>query len=295
MKLSFRVLPQNVDWRDLRDFWSQADEIPSYYAGWIFDHFVAQTRKPVQDGPVPSGPPEMTDGPCYEAWTLLTYLAAHTNRVRLGTLVSSVTHRHPAVFAKIITTLHELSNGRLDIGLGAGWNAHEHTQFGIDFPSTRERFDRLEEYLNVLTLLMGPGPVSFDGRHYSLRDAVCNPRPIQHPRPPICVGGEGVRRTLPAVARWADHWNYSGGSVDEFRAKLAILGQLCADQGRSIDDLDISIQLKLTDVDSLMRAAHPFVAAGINHLFVGFTPPLSRTDLLAVAERASSEFDIQQS
>ncbi|MEI7547488.1 MAG: TIGR03619 family F420-dependent LLM class oxidoreductase [Actinomycetota bacterium] len=295
MRLSFKVLPQNVDWRDIRDFWVQADEIPSYYAGWLFDHFVPQVSKPSPDALPSILEVDRPDGPCFEAWTMLTYLAAHTSRVRLGTLVSSATHRHPAVFAKIIATLDELSGGRVELGVGAGWSGPEHEQLGIYFPPLKERFDRFEEYLSVLTLLFSPGPVSFDGRYYSLRDATCNPLPVQKPRPPICVGGKGEQRALPSVARWADHWSYPGGSVEEFIAKRELLGQLCANEGRSIDDLDVSIQLKLTDVDTLMRDAHAYVAAGVNHLVVRFTPPLSRADLLLVADRACSEFDVEAS
>lgn len=288
MRLSFKVWPQNVVWNELRDFWIEADGIPAYRTGWIFDHFVPQTGWGNHD------PLAEERGPCYEAWTSLAYLAAVTSRVRLGTLVSSMTHRHPSVFAKVISTLDHLSAGRVEIGLGSGWNEEEAVQFGLPYPPVRERFDQLEEYLHVLDqLLARREPVSYAGQYFQLEKAFCDPPPAQQPRPPLTVGGKGPRRALPIVARWADHWNFPSGTVQEFAQARDRLGELCAQSGRSLDDLEISVQHKFGNLDVFMRTAHAFAAAGAQHIIVRFLPPLSAADLLAVAERASAEFDIE--
>jgi F420-dependent oxidoreductase-like protein len=288
MRLSFKVWPQNVTWPELRDFWIAADEIPAYRAGWVFDHFVPQTGW--HDHEVLDEP----QGPCFEAWTALTYLAALTRRVRLGTLVTSITHRHPAVFAKMLTCLDHFSGGRVEVGVGAGWNEHEHLQFGLHYPSQRERFDRLEEYLDILLELLSPHDrVSYVGRHYSLDGAFCVPAAVQRPRPPLTVGGKGPKRALPIVARWADHWNYPGGTVAEFAATRASLAELCAGAGRTIDDLDVSVQHRFAGVDEFAREAEAFAAAGATHIVVRFVPPLDVAQLEAVAERAVHELGVE--
>lgn len=290
MRLSFKVWPQNVAWPQLRDFWIEADAVPAYRAGWIFDHFVPQTGWRNHES--------LADerGPCFEAWTSLAYLAALTRRVRLGTLVSSMTHRHPAALAKMITSLDHMSGGRVEAGIGAGWNETEHAQFGLCYPPAGERFDQLEEYLHVLVpLLSVHDTVTYSGRFYQLDKAFCDPPAAQRPRPPITVGGKGPRRALPIVARWADHWNYPGGTPAEFAQAYERLSELCAECGRSIGDLDISVQHKFEGLDPFARAANQFAEAGAQHVVVRFTPPLSPADLIAVAERASAEFDIETS
>jgi alkanesulfonate monooxygenase SsuD/methylene tetrahydromethanopterin reductase-like flavin-dependent oxidoreductase (luciferase family) len=274
----------------MRDFWIEADSVPAYRAGWIFDHFVPQTGWRNHEVLVDER------GPCFEAWTSLAYLAALTSRVRVGTLVTSITHRHPAVLAKMITSLDHMSGGRLEVGIGAGWNEPEHAQFGLLYPPLAERFDRLEEYLEILALLLSDHEtVTYSGRFYQPNNAFCDPPAAQRPRPPLTVGGKGPRRALPIVARWADHWNYPGGALAEFVQARERLSGLCAEGGRSIDDLDISVQLKFEGDERWVRSANEFAEAGAQHLVIRFTPPLSPADLIAVAERACSEFDIQTS
>jgi F420-dependent oxidoreductase-like protein len=290
MKLSFKVWPQNLGWPELRDFWVAADAIPAYRTGWIFDHFVPQTGW----GNHQELTAQEAAGPCYEAWTALTYLAAVTRRVRVGTLVTSITHRHPALMAKIISSLDHMSGGRVEVGIGAGWNEEEHIRFGFSYPPLAERFDRLEEYLSVLDLLLeGDGPVSYQGRFYSLDDAYCNPPPVQRPRPPLTVGGKGPRRALPVVARFADHWNYPGGPVEEFVAALERLDQLCAESRRDRGTLEVSVQLKYDAGEGWLRSAAEFAQRGASHLVVRFVPPLSLAALESVASQVEAEFGLE--
>jgi F420-dependent oxidoreductase-like protein len=152
--------------------------------------------------------PSPPDKDSLELWTSLTYAASHTERIEFGPLVSPVTFRHPSITARVAAAVDDLSNGRLVLGIGAGWNDREHRAFGIPFPPTATRLEMLEEYLQVVTLLLrSDEPVSFQGKHYSLDEAVLLPRPSRPGGPPILVGGNGPKRTLPLAARYADQWN----------------------------------------------------------------------------------------
>ncbi|MGH8875549.1 MAG: LLM class F420-dependent oxidoreductase, partial [Acidimicrobiia bacterium] len=209
MRCSFKTSPQNTTWQAMRDVWRAADQIEVFDAGWTFDHFY----------PIFSD----STGPCLEGWTVLAALATETSRLRLGVMVSGNTYRHPAVLANMAATLDVVSEGRLEIGLGAGWNEEEHAAYGIELPPLRERFDRFDEALEVVHLLLTEEVATFEGRHYRLTEARCEPKPIQRPHPPIVVGGRGERRTLRAAARWADHWNYPGGDPDDLRHRIQVL------------------------------------------------------------------------
>src|SRR3990170_2764487 len=163
---------------------------------WVFDHFKALYADP--------------KGPALEAWTLLAGLARETSRIRLGTLVTGMTHRHPSVLAAEVVTVDHLSGGRVECAVGAAWNAEEHEELGIDLPAVRERVERLEEGVQVLRLLMSGERVSFDGRHYRLDGALYRPKPVQTQHPPIWIGAKGMRLALPAVGRQADVWHTRG-------------------------------------------------------------------------------------
>ncbi|MEP6973091.1 MAG: TIGR03560 family F420-dependent LLM class oxidoreductase [Actinomycetota bacterium] len=157
-----------------------------------------------------------------DAWTLLGALAARTERIRLGTLVSPVTFRSPAVLAKSAATVDEISGGRVEIGMGAGWWTEEHTQFGFPFPSTRERFAMLEEQLEVVHGLLTEDRFSFHGRHYTLDDAEFLPKPIQRPRPPIVLGGATVGPWMQRlIGAWADEFNNTGGTPEQVDERFA--------------------------------------------------------------------------
>jgi F420-dependent oxidoreductase-like protein len=152
--------------------------------------------------------PSPLDQDSLELWTSLTYAASHTERIEFGPLVSPVTFRHPSITARVAAAVDDLSNGRLVLGIGAGWNDREHRTFGIPFPPTATRLEMLEEYLQIVALLLrSDEPISFQGKHYSLDEAVLLPRPSRPGGPPILVGGNGPKRTLPLAARYADQWN----------------------------------------------------------------------------------------
>ena len=192
--------------------------------------------------------------PMLEAYTLLGVLAARTSRAELGTLVTGVTYRNPALVAKIVTTLDVISGGRAVLGIGAAWHDVEHVAFGFDFPPARERLDRLDEAVQICRAMFTEEAPSFTGRYYRI-DVVRNvPRPLRPGGPPIMIGGGGERRTLALVARHADRCNVSG-DLDTVRHKLAVLRQHCADIGRD------PATVTTTRLGSLFLAASPSEAA----------------------------------
>lgn len=182
--------------------WQEADGIDVYESGWTFDHFY----------PIFSDP----NGPCLEGWTTLTALAQATRRLRLGTLVTGIHHRHPAVLANMAAALDIISNGRLELGIGAGWNEEESGAYGIELGSIKERFDRFEEACAGLAGLLSQETTTFDGTYYQLKDARNEPTGPQRPHPPICIGGSGEKWTLRITARYAQHWNFVGVPPEEF-------------------------------------------------------------------------------
>ena len=272
-RISFKTPPQLTDWPSLRDVWLEADDIPVYAAGWLFDHFY-----PIQ-GEV--------QGPCLEGWTTLTALAALTKRLRLGVMVTGNTYRHPAVLSKMAATLDVVSGGRLEIGLGAGWNQVEADAYGLPMPALTERFDRLNEACEVIDSLLTQPATTYVGKHYALYDARCEPKPLQRPRPPIVIGGGGERRTIPIAARWADHWNLSGGDVELFRRKLEVLHRCCHEIGRDPASIEVSVQLAAGEPSKLAQTAATFTEAGAQHIVVVMRPPFARADLEPIADALS--------
>ena len=170
--------------------------------------------------------------PALECWTSLTALAQRTQRIRFGPLVSPMTFRHPAMLARMAAAVDLLSNGRLVVGLGAGWNDAEHQAFGIALPPLKERFDRLEEGIAVIKALWSGGPVDLEGRYYPLRHAAAYPRPLQRPAPPVLIGGDGEIRLLRIVAKDADEWNSHAPGPEVYKVKRAKLEEHCRAVGR---------------------------------------------------------------
>lgn len=182
--------------------------------------------------------------PTTDAWTVLAGLARETTRIRLGVLVSPVTFRHPGAFAKVVTTVDEMSGGRVDVGVGAGWNEVEHAGLGLPFPPIEERVGRLEEELAILHGLWGePDGWSFQGRWTRIEDARFHPRPIQQPRPPIVLGGEGSARSRALAARWADEYNLSKSRPAEAATVFRRLDEACAAIGREPASLRRSVMI----------------------------------------------------
>ena len=167
-----------------------------------------------------------------DAWTLLGALAASTERLRLGTMVSPVTFRLPAVLAKAATTVDRISDGRVELGMGAGWWDQEHRTHGIPFPAAPERFEMLEEQLEIVHGLWSEDVFSFEGRYYALEECRFLPKPVQRPHPPIVLGGKGGPRLARMVARWAEGFNRVGGTPDELRASIERVSDAVARAGR---------------------------------------------------------------
>jgi F420-dependent oxidoreductase-like protein len=167
-----------------------------------------------------------------DAWGTLCGLAAETSSLRLGTMVSPATFRHPSMLAKIVTTADHISGGRIDLGLGAGWHEREHEAYGFPFASTKERMDVLEEQLEIVLGNWGDEPFSFDGAHYTLRDLDARPKPIQRPHPPLIIGGSGGARSVALAARYADEYNTPFPTLDDVRARRAAVVAACEAAGR---------------------------------------------------------------
>lgn len=275
MRFAFKTAPQHTTWDDMLAVWRAGDEIELFESAWNFDHFY-----PIRGD---------STGPCLEAWVTLTALAQATRRLRLGTLVTGIHYRHPAVLANMVATLDIVSGGRLELGIGAGWNEEESGAYGIELGSPRERSDRFEEACGVLIGLLSQETTTFTGKYFQLTEARCNPKPVQQPHPPICIGGSGERRTLRTVARFAQHWNFVGGTVDDFRAKRDVLYGHCSDIGRDPGDILISSHVRF-DGDPVATAASAaqLGEAGVDLAIVQLPPP-HRPDVLGPLAEALTQ------
>lgn len=262
MRFAFKTAPQHTTWADMLAVWKEADDIEVFESGWTFDHFY-----PIYSDPT---------GPCLEGWVTLSALAQATNRLRLGVLVTGNVYRHPAVLANMAATLDVVSGGRLELGLGAGWNEEECAAYGIDLPPLTERFDRFDEACKVVLGLLSNETTDFDGRYYRLTSARCEPKPVQRPHPPLCIGGGGERRTLRTAARWAQHWNVPGGGVEVFKQKRDVLHAHCADLGRDPAEIETSTHLRWSaerPLGDLADEAAAFADAGMDLGVVALSPP----------------------
>ena len=216
------------------------------------------------------GPPE----PMLEGYTTLGYLAGQTENVRLGLLVTGTTYRHPGLLAKIVTTLDVLSRGRAMLGIGAAWYDREHHGLGVPFPSTSERFERLEETLQVVRQMWSSEDGAYAGRHYELAETVNVPPPVQRPHPPILIGGSGERKTLRLVAQYADACNIFPEGVDGVRHKLDVLRRHCDDVGRDYDEIEKTMLWNgdpAADPDSFLAEIAEYAALGMS--LVTLMPP----------------------
>lgn len=275
MRFAFKTAPQHTTWADMLAVWKAADDIETFESGWNFDHFY----------------PIFSDatGPCLEAWTTLTAFAQATKRLRLGTLVTGIHYRHPAVLANMVATIDIISGGRLELGIGAGWNEEESGAYGIDLGTPRQRSDRLEEACHVLVGLLSEESTTFEGNYYKLREARCNPKPIQRPHPPICIGGSGERRTLRTAARFAQNWNFVGGTPEEFRKKRDVLWEHCQRLGRDRKEILLSSHVRFAgDPKATAAAAAALGEEGLGLAIVQLSPP-HRPEVLEPLAQALAE------
>jgi len=262
-RLSFgiKTAPQHTTYDAMLRVWKEADATPDFEHAWLFDHFA----------PIHSD----VNGPCLEGWTVLAAYAAQTTRLRLGLMVTGNTYRHPAVLAHIAATVDVISNGRLDLGLGAGWNEYEHSSMGIPLYAPGERIRRLGEACEIITGLFTQDLTDYDGRYYQLREARCEPKPVQKPYPPFVIGGGGEQLTLRVVAQHAQVWNFAGGPVENFMHKVDVLRQHCATIGRDPAEIALSVQLPVNyeHLDDTVENLRRFVDAGATHLILNLRYP----------------------
>ena len=255
MRFGIDVAQQRVEFEQLVDRALLAERL-GFDGLWGFDHFVPMYG----EGP----------GNCFEGMTTLAALAGRTSRIRLGLLVTGATYRHPSIFAAQAATVDHASQGRLNIALGAAWYEPEHRQLGIDFPPVADRFDRLEDTLEVLSRLFSGEVVSYRGHHASLDEARLLPVPVQRPRPPIWIGGSGRRRTLPLAAKWADVW-HTYGAPEQLQTLSAHLDRLAEQSGRDPASIIRASSLSLSEPwDEVRAAVEAMAAIGIGYLVCGW-------------------------
>jgi F420-dependent oxidoreductase-like protein len=252
MRFGISTAPERTSWDWLLDVWRRADELEIFESGWTFDHFYPLFGDSTED--------------CMEGWITLAALLQQTERLRGGVLVTGMIYRHPGVLANMASTLDIISKGRLELGVGAGWNEEECEAYGIQLGTMKERFDRFEEGLAVLTGLLTQDRTTFEGRYYRVKDAMNNPKGPQQPLP-ICIGGAGLRRTLPLVARYAHHWNYGSPkmSIEDFAMRLEVLHEACVAEGRDPAEITVSTLVRYTgNVDELVAEATAYRDAGVD-------------------------------
>ena len=276
MRLGLQVM--RFDWpggppvlgRRLRDIAVQADRA-GFGSLWVMDHFFQMGGR--------FGPAE---DPMLEGYATLGYLAAVTDRIRLGTLVTGALYRNPGLVAKTVSTLDVPSEGRMYAGIGTGWYEREARGLGFGFPSVAEPFARLEESLQVLAQIWAGDRSPFLGEYYRLEEPIDSPAPLQRPRPPIMVGGGGERRTLRLVAAYADACNlYAGGGGEEYadqvtevQHKLQVLRRHCEEVGRPYECIErtalasVHLTRDRASVMPVLRLCEGLAAAGIQHLIL---------------------------
>jgi F420-dependent oxidoreductase-like protein len=267
MLISAKLAP-TFDYPVLHEFWRTADDL-GFYSVANYDHFYGLTDP---------------KAPTFEGWTSLAAMATVVRTARVGCMVSSVTYRNPAMLAKMAVTVDHISGGRLDFGIGAGWHEEEHRGYGVEFPSAGTRVDMLDEALTVIRRLWVEDAVTFDGRFYTLRDAIAEPKPVQKPHPPIVVGGEKPRM-LRVVARHADEWNAPNtGAAADWGEVSARLDEACREVGRDPGQIRRSVQLFLHpdqqgQVDEQLAKLPELEALGCQHAVLSFYQPPTAAQL----------------
>jgi F420-dependent oxidoreductase-like protein len=270
VRIGLKLSNQNTNAAELRTIWQVADQ-SGFDHLWNFDHFAAILTDPEID--------------VFEGWTLLGAMAEATSRVRIGCMVTGNTYRHPAVLAKMAVTVDHLSGGRLELGIGAAWAENEHEMLGIEFGTAGRRVEWLDEACQIMKQLFVQKRTTFEGTHYTLHEAISNPKPVQKPHPPFWIGGRGERKTLRVIALHADVWNAPGGEPDEVARLAGVLDAHCADVGRDPAEIRRSVQVRYSgDDDALLRSAAAFVDRNVRDLIVIVSPGQARAHAEAAAE-----------
>lgn len=266
MKLGIHVV--SLTWPDspqsiaptLRRTAQTAEEIGCSSVSVMDHYFQMETFFPADD--------EMLEG-----YTMLSFLAACTQRVQLRLLVTGVTYRHPGLLAKIATSVDVLSGGRAELGIGAAWYEREHEGLGVPFPPISERFERLEETLQICKQMWSDNNGPFEGKHYQLAETLCSPQPITKPHPPILIGGVGEKKTLRLVAKYANACNFFTGELDESKHKLEVLRKHCENEGSDYEAITKTIlytgqAVSEGKVDAFIEEMKHYAALGFEEVHV---------------------------
>ena len=253
-----------------REAWRTADAAGFDHI-WPFDHLIALGKDPAQ--------------PIFDGWTTLGAVAENTKRAHIGLNVTGNLYRHPGLLAKIAVTVDHLSGGRLEMGMGAAWNAPEFQMYGIPFPSAADRIRMMDEACSVLKALWTEERATYKGRFYQLDQAIAEPKPIQKPYPPIWIGGVGPKLTLRVVAKHADVWNSNAPTPEDTVALTKILDEHCTKVGRDPATIRRSSQVRAEKDDDALRIAESVLRAGFTELLVF---PFPGGDLRAGVERAAA-------
>jgi F420-dependent oxidoreductase-like protein len=250
---AIKTPPHHATWSEFLAVWQVADQLDVFESAWNWDHFY------------PLAPPY--DGPNLEGWTMLAALAQATTRLHLGAMVNGMHHRHPAVTANMAATLDIISGGRFALGMGAGWNEMESAAYGIELGTLKERFDRLDEGIEVIRSLLDRRVTDFHGRYFTVTDAWCEPKPVQA-KLPLVIGGKGRTRTLRTAARWADQWDMTFPATPaEWLDLDAVLRGHCDAVGRNQSEITRSVHLAFpesAEPTALADLAAPFFEAGVD-------------------------------
>jgi F420-dependent oxidoreductase-like protein len=252
IRFGIQTPQQHIDWQDILSLWQEIETL-GYDTAWLFDHFL----------PIFSDP----TGPCLDGWTALAGLAVATRKVRLGLMVTGNTYRHPAVLAKMATTVDIISGGRLIFGIGAGWFELEHQEYGIPFHTLSGRLGRLDETLQAIKLLWTQERSNFKGRYIQLANASFNPKPVQKPHPTILIGASGENVALKIVAQHAQMWNGTA-TPEELAPKVARLNEHCRSLGRDPGSIEKSVLVSAlsSNHDEVRRQIDAYLAIGVTHM-----------------------------
>jgi len=273
MRFGLDVAQQRMPWDEVVRRVQLAEEL-GFDGAWGFDHM----QPMYGEGP----------GETFEGMTTIAALTGITSRIRLGLLVTGVTYRHPSVLAAEALTIDHASHGRLELSLGAAWFDKEHAELGIPFPPTAERFDLLQDALEIMTRLFTGNSVSYQGRIVSLQGAQLRPRPVQLPHPPIWIGGNGPRRTVPLVARYADVW-HAWGTPKSLQEASDRVNELATAAGRDPAAIVRASSLSIDDLETARRHAAKWRDFGYGYLVCGW-PNAGRVQIEAFVRDVMPEF-----
>ena len=226
------IYQQGLEYADIRRIVLECEKL-GFDSVWLKDNFTSSWLNTYFSNKEDEEP--SSEDPILECWTTLSSLATLTKRIRLGAILVNI-HRLPSITAKMLSTLDIISNGRIEFGLSAGWYENEIKSYGLPFPKASTRVEMLEEGVIIIKRMLTENQASFEGRHYTIKDAKCSPKPIQKPHPPVWIGGGG-KKTLQLVAKYADGWNYGLCTYEEYLSKISILRNCCNAVGRDYEKI----------------------------------------------------------